>query len=264
METAGEAASLWQDFVQGCKYGVVFLAIWVAVALAALLWTRIRRGSDAEFSVNDSYLVAGAIPVLSLIAVGYSSTPMLWGCPTAEERLFAVVPAGKMISQLQVGYQVFCLVGAVFCGYPQSKPENIAHHFLAGLASTLSLLPFAQYYCIFFGSLVELSTAPLTVLDLFKRNRQYIEKYPSAYSATKAVFALSFLSLRVLIWPYFAVRMGLDVYIMRGEIPFYSQIITYTALLGLTGLQLLWGRLVLRNVILTLRGQDRYLKKKET
>jgi len=240
-----------EDVFQATKYGLLYVTLWI------LLVSVIRSyGGTSKFVQNarlNAYYLVGIIPILWTSWLGLSNLSVLWGYSTPEGRMFGEILSARRICVQQLGYQIFCIVVGTLAGPPLNKPEMYAHHTFAGIAALLSLFPYAQYYTFFFGSLVEISNIPLTVMDIFRANREYIDSYPTVYLAAKLLFAVTFIPLRNALWVPFALQFTGDIYNLRNRISFAGQAITYLALWFLSALQFIWGGLVVKSVIAAFR-----------
>lgn len=99
----------------------------------------------------------------------------------------------------QVGYQIW----AVLYGFTmvQESPLMLVHHMSAMLAAPPAFFTVGfRYYSPFFGGVTEVSSIPLAIMNMFKRNKDWIARYPTSYSIVRALFAASFLYLRCYLW----------------------------------------------------------------
>ncbi|KAL3905764.1 MAG: hypothetical protein SGARI_004307 [Bacillariaceae sp.] len=107
-----------------------------------------------------------------------------------------------LFSAMQLGYQLWALpVGLVIVKEPA---EMIMHHCAVVLASTMSGFSYCgfRYFSIYFYGLMELSSIPLAIMNLFKDNRESMDRHPFLFLLTKAAFSFSFLYFRIYMWFY--------------------------------------------------------------
>ena len=57
-----------------------------------------------------------------------------------------------------------------------------------------------RYYTPFFYGMIEISSVPLSVMNAFKNNPEWIKAYPGVYSKVRLVFGITFLIVRVVLW----------------------------------------------------------------
>lgn len=55
----------------------------------------------------------------------------------------------------------------------------------------------------YFYGVIEISSVPLSVMNSFKNNKDWIIRYPQAYSLVRFIFSASFLIFRVILWTPF-------------------------------------------------------------
>jgi len=112
-------------------------------------------------------------------------------------------PNYKTFALGQIGYQLWALpMGALFV---DESPAMLVHHVaVICVASTSAFLKCGfRYYTPYFYGLIEISSVPLSVMNSFKNNKKWIEKFPRMYSAVRLMFAVSFLLVRVILWTPF-------------------------------------------------------------
>lgn len=103
-------------------------------------------------------------------------------------------------SAWQLGYQLWAIpVGLLFVR--ESLPM-LVHHFTVIMVAAMSgfLQNGFRYWTPFFYGLIELSSVPLAVMNAFKENKHLIERYPVHYARVRAVFAFSFVYLRIVMF----------------------------------------------------------------
>mmetsp|Transcript_23451 Transcript_23451/g.46221 ORF Transcript_23451/g.46221 Transcript_23451/m.46221 type:complete len:280 (-) Transcript_23451:114-953(-) len=132
--------------------------------------------------------------------------------------------------------------------------ESLIHHILTTAVSFFGMGPIFQYYGAFFCGCTELSTVPLTAVDIFKKFPRFRDQFATLNSVSRITFAASFLFLRVAYWPVIAVFFWKDAFalLQSGE-----QKSTFVVLLflvsnmGLTLLQFMWGKKILGFLVST-------------
>jgi hypothetical protein len=112
-----------------------------------------------------------------------------------------------LVSALQLGYQFWAIPVGLF--FVRESPEMLVHH-LAVVASTMMsgfLSTGFRYYTPFFYGIMELSSIPLSVMNTFKDNPTWIKKHPGVFAASRTIFGISYLFIRVFMcfsrWPVF-------------------------------------------------------------
>ena len=158
-----------------------------------------------------------------------------------------------LVTALQLGYQAWAMpVGIIHVG---ETLEMIMHHTAVVVSCIMTgfLTISFRYYSPFFYGVMELSSIPLSIMNSFKDNPEWIKKYPKGYEISRAVFALSFLAIRNVMcasrWPIF-LRDNFIVFYTK-EWGFYKVFMFFQCGLAffLAYLQLLWGSIVVRNIL---------------
>ena len=160
-----------------------------------------------------------------------------------------------MVSALQLGYQLWAIPIGVF--YVGESTEMILHHLavvVSGFTSGFLSIGF-RYYCPFFYGIMELSSLPLSVMNSFKDNPEWIEKYPKAYELSRAIFAISFLTIRNVMcasrWPWFLRDNAIVFYTKEMGLYKIFMFVQVSLAFFLAYLQLLWGSIIIRNILKT-------------
>lgn len=112
----------------------------------------------------------------------------------AEIRYFATI---------QIGYQLWALpIGILFVG---EQTSMIVHHIaVICVASTSTFLTCGfRYFIPFFYGVIEISSVPLSVMNAFKNNPDWIKAYPDIYGKVRLLFGITFLVVRVVLWTPF-------------------------------------------------------------
>ena len=129
-------------------------------------------------------------------------------------------------------------------GHDLFDVSMIVHHILAFAFSLNILNPFGHYFVIFYFGIIELTNIPLTVMDVFKYFKEWKEKYPVANQITRIVFALSFIFLRLIMWPIRSVEwwVGCAELLVSGK-AHDALVVSFCLLsaLAVTILQFIWG-----------------------
>ncbi|EOD15857.1 hypothetical protein EMIHUDRAFT_421470 [Emiliania huxleyi CCMP1516] len=136
---------------------------------------------------------------------------------------------------------------------------NLAHHVGMAISAALSLSPYVQYWVPFFGGLIEASSIPLVLADVFhpKRYQDFAEATAGRSKANfllRVTFLLAYLLVRCVWFPAtVAFGVGPDLLSeLRGAedaAAALSPALALLLILPLTFLQLHWGRLLVRQAM---------------
>jgi hypothetical protein len=158
-----------------------------------------------------------------------------------------------LVSAMQLGYQAYAIPVGVF--FVNESTEMIMHHFAVVISSLMSgfLSIGFRYYSPFFYGVMELSSLPLSAMNTFKDNPDWIKKSPTTYALIRGVFAISFLTIRNVMcasrWPWFLRDNFIVMYTKEWGIYKGFMFLQCSLAFFLAFLQLLWGSLILRGIV---------------
>jgi hypothetical protein len=131
------------------------------------------------------------------------------------------------------------------------------HHLVVVLLSYLSISPpFFQYYCVFFFGVIEVSSAPMSLMDMchprnvgWSQLAQTNAVLKMFNSVSRAVFALTYMITRALYFPYVIVAWVVPdlLELIRAAdppVPKWVSAVVLAAAVLLTALQLHWAKLL--------------------
>ena len=147
----------------------------------------------------------------------------------------------------QVWNLVCCLILADF-----RTPDAIGHHIVTGCLGYFGIAPFAQYYALFYFGVAEVSSIPLTLLDIFKFLPDVARKYPALQNSVKATFAVTFFIVRIFVWPFVSYELFFGCVDLFQKGTAHSNFVVGFFLFAnmfLTFLQFYWGVLISRKAL---------------
>jgi hypothetical protein len=123
-------------------------------------------------------------------------------------------------------------------------PAMIGHHLVTGSLAYFGLAPYLHYHGLFFFGFAEVTNIPLTFVDIFKYMPELKEKIPIFNEVCRITFAVSFIIIRLIIWPFisFDFVKGSIALLQSGKA--HSNFVVgffVFANVFLTGLQFFWG-----------------------
>jgi hypothetical protein len=167
---------------------------------------------------------------------------------------------------VQLGYQLWSVPVGIF--HVKESPAMILHH-LAVLHVAFMSAFFAngfRYWTPFFYGLIELSSVPLAIMNMFKDRPEWIRSHPTLYTSVRLVFAGTFLTVRVGMFVPRKARYLRDHYLLWSSangadyphlgLPY--QLFMAGAWISsafLLGLQLYWAALIVRGLAALLLGK---------
>lgn len=189
-------------------------------------------------------------------------------------------PRNHFLSEFVFGMMLFWDLPTSLMSRELRDVPMVIHHVGMVIVSAVALgalsdgKPLLGYYAPFFFGLIEVSSLPLIVVDLFHPKHTdwhaYLQKFSSPalteFNGTcRLVFAACFLSLRALYFPVETV-VGVIPDLLayrasRSDIPNLPLDILIVTNLLFSMLQLYWGFLILRTLIKVLKGSAQSGKK---
>jgi hypothetical protein len=124
------------------------------------------------------------------------------------------------------------------------EPFFIGHHTVTATLAFFGTNPYVHYYGLFFFGIAELTNVPLTFVDVFKYFPDMKAKYSIVNEVSRVIFALSFIILRLIVWPVISLEFWRESFklVQTGEAHNNFVVIFFLfANLFLTGLQFMWG-----------------------
>ena len=182
---------------------------------------------------------------------------------TLDGRMHAEDPTGLLLSQIIVGMQLLWDIPTTILIKDLYSPLMLVHHVgMAVLAVVCLVSQFGQSYLPFFTGVVELSSIPLAIVDIFHPSKFGSYAEASACLGTlnlvcRLLFVLSFLAIRGLMFPFIALfRATPDLLslLASGDDGWFAPALGLVIAAGFTGLQLHWGSLILKQLIKMVSG----------
>jgi len=140
----------------------------------------------------------------------------------------------------------------------KGQMQHLIHHASSTTLCTLGLLNgphgFLLYYAPFFFGVSEISSLPLAFMDLFKYSKELTNKFPQTNEAIRSTFAVLFLLLRCVYWPFVAVDFWVTT--LNSSAPIWLRGIWYFFNIALTLLQYYWGHLIVLGIIKMIKGSQ--------
>ena len=168
----------------------------------------------------------------------------------------------KFLIYPMIFYQFHSLVLYWLAFIPELGNVSMAlHHVVTLLLGLFSIYPqpYLQGYSVFYFGLVELSTVFLQGIDLYK-NIRYTKLYnESLFQQFQIFFVISFISLRVVLWPMISVYFWRSSLLLLMNNHAHSKAIVIFSLganLYLTFLQFYWGALIARKLYVFINNSD--------
>jgi hypothetical protein len=154
---------------------------------------------------------------------------------------------------LQLGYQIWAIPVGVFVVH--EAPEMIVHHFAVILVSYMAvfLRISYNYFMPFMFGMLELSSLPLAIMNLWKDHPKWIEKSPSLYTGIRLTFCATFLYIRWYMYlprKYDFLRLLALTLVTSDSWAFriYYSLVAICSLF-LAVLQIWWGSIIVKSLV---------------
>lgn len=123
-------------------------------------------------------------------------------------------------------------------------PAMIGHHLVTGSLAYFGLHPYLHAEGLFFFGFAEITNVPLTFVDIFKYFPALKERFSLVNEISRVIFALLFIIIRLIIWPYISFQFNVKSYHLIASGKAHSNFVVgffMFANLFLTFLQFFWG-----------------------
>lgn len=161
-----------------------------------------------------------------------------------------------ILGACQIGFQLWSIAMGVF--WVQESTQMLIHHGAVILASSKSVFMTNgfRYYAPVALGMTELSSVPLSVMNSFKDNAAWREAYPQAYLASRLIFSLTFLIIRIGIFvpqhlEYLRYSFLMNYFAETHHVGLLYRFYMAVAWVGtvfLLALQLYWGSLIVNGL----------------
>jgi hypothetical protein len=176
------------------------------------------------------------------------------------DHIYGVSATATKLAAVMFGYQSWNFVMCIYVKEYRNA-TTLGHHGATALLSYHVAAPFVHYYAFFYIGVAEISTIPLSFVDLNKYFPELVHGYLWVVEGCKKLFALLFFACRVILWPIVSVSFWRDNWpSVTGESPVHDKSVLYFFLFcntGLTFLQFYWGWLIIKSLLGGVKIQDR-------
>lgn len=176
------------------------------------------------------------------------------------DRLHGTSAKAITISRFMVAFQYYELF-AIVCDRSLAGPGGIMalhHAVVIVLGSLVVTQQYMHYYAIFFFGVPELSSLPLTLVDLFKSFKHLRDANDMLNGVVRNLFALIFIPVRVFWFPLVSLEFWKDSLTEAQDPNSRHNPVMVLGVCGanifMTALQLYWGSLIVRAIVKILTG----------
>lgn len=245
----------------------ITLIITVVNALIYILWksneTPSRTKNDESFAKRASYQITHFIVNVVLAFTGlYYYTTVTQYPHEVKYRVMGWEDDFAFFCHLQLAYNLWAIPAGIVL--VQERYEMIGHHIGVVFVSFISgfLTNGFRFFAPFFFGAVEVSSIPLTVMNIFKSNQDLANKFPTTNTVVSVLFAITFLYIRIILWLplmydflYVVFQTGIShpmdftIGLVQNIVSIIPYCLVFASGSFLTCLQLLWGYKVVKALL---------------
>lgn len=255
-----------EHVIRGAKAILVITLIITAMnALIYLLWRSYeeRRKPKESFAKRASYQITHFIVnVVFAISGLYFYYTVTQYPQEIKYRVIGWNDDFAFFCHVQLAYNLWAIPAGIFL--VQERFEMIGHHI--GVVCVSFISGFCtngfRFFAPFFFGAVEISSIPLTIMNIFKSNHELAQRFPTTNSVVSVLFAVTFLYVRIYLWlplmydflyVVFTTGINQPIDFASGSVEQIISTIPYLVVFAsgsfLTSLQLLWGYKVVKALL---------------
>lgn len=194
----------------------------------------------------------------------YGAGAWLSAMPDVDPGPGAYLFVGERIAMHMGAFQLYELSACIPSKRLRGKHyEFVGHHCITLLLSYLAYYYQAyHYWAPCFMGMSELSSIPLAVMDFFKQYKQVASQMPITNELCRVMFALLFLPIRGVYWPYSSIffwKVSLAALesgsAVANQLPWVIGIFCVCNVL-MTGLQWYWASLIVMGIVAKATGGE--------
>ena len=228
---------------------------------------RTTSTSPSRQTFKTVYQATNLLVNIVLAVVGFNLEAQL---PRVSDVSFETLTMGfnhtTVLPAIQVGYQLWAIPFGLLL--VNESPIMLGHHFSVVLvaAGPMLLTVSFKYYAPFFFGVIEASSIPLAIMNAFRNNQDWIDRYPTTYGLVRQMFAYSFLWFRWIRYVPHTFHYGrLLLFSAIAAEPLWLKIYLSLSCVGTGALLLMqtyWGMLICRGLLNLFIGKKDKPKKK--
>lgn len=175
-----------------------------------------------------------------------------------DDKIYGDYGPARTLATVMLAFQIwdFCATLAMTKEVKGQIP-HIVHHASSASVCAIALLNGSHGLLLFYGpfflGVSEISSVPLSMMDLFKYSKVLAEVYPKANEASRVTFAVLFLVFRCCYWPVVTYDFWMTTMASSSPLSTRMKIICNVFMAALTALQYYWGGLVVKGIIKMIR-----------
>ena len=223
---------------------ILFVSFVVAArVLKSILPNGLRKKCKSPLHVCLAYQIVSTVCVFRLSYLGwYGIVHDLGDMTTPVQRIHGSTNTGTTLGYFMGNYQLWNFGVSLLIPEYRTVPI-LLHHSISALLAFLTTTPYLQTYSLFYSGIVEISSIPLAIVDV---NKLVDLDQKNLVMISRAVFAVLFILLRVVVWTAVNASFYRDM-VSLSVLDAYC-IVFVTSNVGLTGLQYYWASKIVKSV----------------
>jgi hypothetical protein len=221
-----------------------------------------KKGNDTNIACAHQVVVLAPFVFLGIFGTQTWFFNQDYRSVSNQDKLWGNFPASVRIVEVMLAFQIWDLIATIVMSKEvPNQTQHLIHHASSTLLCLLGLLDgdhgWLMYYGPFFFGVSELSSIPLGFMDLFRYSDDLSKGYPKVGEIVKVAFAVLFLLIRCVYWPFVAIDFWQATLSKEADnANIVLKLVWWLANIGLTLLQYYWGYKVVNGIIKLLKGQD--------
>lgn len=236
------------------KLWLYFAPIAYFVLIAALKWLEIVRGQTTKKGMDMAHLIAFmAVSMVMVCWTAGAGLALYFGWFGVHDQSTILVKdtfyARSIFVEkhLLIPMGVYQVYNTAMCFLYEELFDTtmVLHHTVVVLLQLIGFSPFLHSEAFFFIGIAEITNIPLTWMDICKKKPEWRKRWPTTHTLCQLVFAISFILIRMILWPIRAVPVWhkLINLMLTGECRSTAVALGFIIISGiLTVMQIVWGK----------------------
>ena len=242
--------SLWALWDGTLPYLGALCIGWLLVSLALHL---LPPGSTLGQSCATAYELVSLPYLAYMVYLGVTGYFLHDTGSIFADRIYGTSKTAKDLALVMIAYQTWNTMICIMLPTERSV-VSIVHHVITGALCGTAKFPFMNYYCLVFMGVSEASTVALAIMNLLKSMQKAGSSWSLAYQASRVVFVVVFICVRIGVWLPASGIFWYDTLSSVYEGRHHAHgihiswfILFWVSNIGLTSLQLIWARRIIKN-----------------
>lgn len=241
--------------------GITAISLAVIYTMAFLWIERAAKYRTLPARRKLAYQVTNLCANLVLCLTGFYYEYFVTPTTISVEERVQGFQSYYILSSIQLGYQLWAIPIGLF--HVNESAAMMLHHIAVIFTAFMSgfCTNGFRYWTPFFFGMLESSSVPLAVMNMFKDNPDWIKQNPTFYSVVRIAFAVTFLVVRLIMFLPRKLCFLRDhaVLFLNHSNPIYQSYmgVVWLGSAFLMALQLYWSTLILKGLFKIASPKDK-------